>query len=261
MGGGTPTTLEAADLDRILGVVGECFDLSDITEYTVEAGRPDTVTAEKLAILRRRGVGRISINPQTMEDRVLVQIGRNHTARQTEESFALAREAGFRWINMDLIAGLPGDSDAGFSRTMDKVLALSPENITVHTLTVKRSSTLRWMESAYEQSPMHLDECLEAARSTLGEAGLRPYYLYRQKGTRQNLENVGYAKPGFESPYNIFTMEEVQTVLAVGAGAVTKLCGTEKTVRRICNHKYPYEYIHRFGELIDRKTAIDTLTK
>jgi oxygen-independent coproporphyrinogen-3 oxidase len=126
----------------------------------------------------------------------------------------------------------------------------------VHTLTVKRSSALRGLASAYEQSPMHLEDCLTQARHTLRGAGLRPYYLYRQKGTRQNLENVGYAKPGFESPYNIFTMEEVQTILAVGAGAVTKLCGTEKTVRRICNHKYPYEYISRFGELLARKAAI-----
>jgi oxygen-independent coproporphyrinogen-3 oxidase len=256
MGGGTPTTLEAADLDRILGVVAENFDLSTISEYTVEAGRPDTVTAEKLAILHRRGVGRISVNPQTMDDRVLDLIGRNHTARQVEESFALAREAGFGWINMDLIAGLPGDSDAGFARTMDQVLALSPENITVHTLTVKRSSTLRSLETAYEESPMHLDECLTGVRHTLREAGYRPYYLYRQKGTRQNLENVGYTKPGFESPYNIFIMEEVQTVLAVGAGAVTKLCGPGNAVKRICNHKYPYEYIGRFGELIDRKAAM-----
>jgi oxygen-independent coproporphyrinogen-3 oxidase len=256
MGGGTPTTLEAAALDRILGVVEENFDLSGLAEYTVEAGRPDTVTTEKLAVLRRRGVGRISINPQTMDDHVLAQIGRRHTAQQAEESFALAREAGFGWINMDLIAGLPGDSNAGFSRTVEKVLALSPENITIHTLTVKRSSTLRGLTSAYEQSPMHLEECLAQARHTLGEAGYRPYYLYRQKGTRQNLENVGYTKPGFESPYNIFTMEEVQTVLAVGAGAVTKLCGKEKTVRRLCNHKYPYEYIERFEELLERKAAI-----
>jgi oxygen-independent coproporphyrinogen-3 oxidase len=256
MGGGTPTTLEASDLDRILGVVGEHFDLSGLAEYTVEAGRPDTVTPEKLAVLRRRGVGRISVNPQTMEDSVLTQIGRRHTARQVEESFALARQAGFDWINMDLIAGLPGDSDTGFSRTLEKVLALSPENITLHTLTVKRSSTLRGMESAYEDSPMHLEQCLAQARQTLEQAGYRPYYLYRQKGTRQNLENVGYTKPGFASPYNIFTMEEVQTILAVGAGAVTKLCGAEKTVRRICNHKYPYEYINRFGELLERKAAI-----
>ncbi|MDL2233307.1 coproporphyrinogen dehydrogenase HemZ, partial [Ruminococcaceae bacterium OttesenSCG-928-L11] len=248
IGGGTPTTLSAADLSRILAEVEASFDLSAVTEFTVEAGRPDTITAEKLAALKEHGVDRVSINPQTMEDRVLAAIGRKHTAAQTVESFHMAREAGFEWINMDLIAGLPGDSDRGFLDTVDKVLALSPENITIHTLTVKRSSRLREQEWAFDESDMELGACLDEARRRLSAHGYLPYYMYRQKGTKQNLENIGFSKPGYESPYNIFIMEEVRSVLAAGAGGVTKICGAGGDIRRVYNFKYPYEYQSRFDE-------------
>ncbi|MFV0401908.1 MAG: coproporphyrinogen dehydrogenase HemZ [Oscillospiraceae bacterium] len=256
MGGGTPTTLEAEQLDRILGTVADSFDLSGLSEYTVEAGRPDTLTVEKLAVLRRRGVERVSINPQTLDDSVLREIGRAHTVEDFYRAFEMAREQGFRVINTDLIAGLPTESADGFLKGLERIIALRPENITVHTLTVKRSSTLRERADAFLDTEEELTAALEESRKLLAASGYGPYYLYRQKGTRQNLENVGYALPGAESRYNIYMMEEVQTVLAVGAGAVTKLCGAPGRLERIFNFKYPYEYIGRFDEQLERNDKI-----
>jgi len=256
VGGGTPTTLDAEQLELLLKSVSQNFDLTNILEYTVEAGRPDTITAEKLEILRKFGVDRISINPQTMDDTILRTIGRDHTAAQVEESYRLAKQFDFSAVNMDLIAGLPGESAGSFSATLDRVLALSPENITLHTLTVKRSSHLREREDAFAGSPLALGELLGVAQSRFASEGYRPYYLYRQKGTVQNLENTGYARPGTESAYNVYSMEEVHTILGAGAGAITKLCRGGH-IRRVCNFKYPYEYIARFGELLERKSAVE----
>ena len=256
IGGGTPTTLEAADLQRIMQAVQEHFDGSGLREYTVEAGRPDTITAEKLRGIKQGGAGRISINPQTMNDAVLAQIGRRHTAQQVRESYALARSIGFESINMDLIAGLPGDTDESFADTLTQVLALAPENITVHALTVKRAAHLREQENAYDKPEMDIAACVEMARQRLRDAGYSPYYMYRQKGTKENLENIGYTRPGHEGHYNVLIMEEEQTILAVGAGAVTKICRPPDTIRRVYNFKYPYEYISRFDEILQRKEAI-----
>ena len=255
MGGGTPTTLEADQLRTIMETVRESFDLSDLLEYTVEAGRPDTITPEKLAALREYGVERISINPQTMDDEILRAIGRGHTAAQIEEGAALARKAGFACINMDLIAGLPGDTAEGFGATLERVRAMAPENITVHTLTVKRSSNLRRQEGAY-RTDESVSRMLEHAHTRLHSEGYAPYYLYRQKGTMANLENTGYALPGCEGLYNVLIMEEVQTILAVGAGAVTKLCRPGEPLQRVFNFKFPYEYIDRFPEILRRKKEL-----
>jgi oxygen-independent coproporphyrinogen-3 oxidase len=255
IGGGTPTTLDAADLARIMAAVRDSFDLSGLLEYTVEAGRPDTITADKLRVIRDYGATRISINPQTMRDDVLNIIGRAHTARQVSESFLLAREAGFDVINMDVIAGLPGDTEAGYLDTIDQVLAFKPENITVHTLTLKRASALR--DAGGALSPMDVAASLESGAAKLRGAGYTPYYMYRQKGTRDNLENIGYTRPGHAGVYNVYIMEEVHTVLAAGAGGVTKLCAPPSTVKRVYNYKYPYEYIARFDEMLRRKSEVE----
>ena len=258
-GGGTPTTLSAEQLERVTGCIEQHFDLSHLLEYTVEAGRPDTVTAQKLAVLKRAGVGRISINPQTMRDDVLQAIGRRHTAAQTREAFALAREKGFDNINMDLITGLPGDTLEGFSQTLDEVLALNPENVTVHTLAIKRSSTLVYTGRAqYSAKGEEAAEMVGLSGKRLSGAGYLPYYLYRQSKMVGNLENVGWAKHGYEGLYNIFMMNELHTVLAVGAGAVTKLVEPGgDNIERIFNFKYPYEYLGRFDEILRRKEKID----
>lgn len=256
IGGGTPTSLSAAQLEQILGAVATHFDLSALREYTVEAGRPDTVTPEKLAVLRKFGVGRVSINPQTMDDTILKAIGRGHTAAQVERSMALVRGHDFSAVNMDLIAGLPGEGEDSFDKTLNGVLSMKPENITLHTLTVKRSSGLRLREDAFSGSPLDLDGLLQTAQRRLGVEGYRPYYLYRQKGTLQNLENTGFSLPGGEGIYNVYSMEEMHTILAVGAGGVTKLC-FQGNIRRVYNYKYPYEYIKRFQELLARKSSVE----
>jgi len=256
IGGGTPTSLTAAQLEQVLGTVAAHFDLSTLREYTVEAGRPDTITPEKLAVLRKFGVGRVSINPQTMDDTILKAIGRGHTAAQVARSMALVRDYGFSAVNMDIIAGLPGESEDSFNKTLDGVLSMKPENITLHTLTVKRSSGLRLREDAFSGSPLGLDGLLQTAQRRFDGEGYRPYYLYRQKGTLQNLENTGFSLPGGEGIYNVYSMEEVHTILAAGAGGVTKLC-YQGDIRRVFNHKYPYEYITRFHELLARKSSVE----
>ena len=257
-GGGTPTTLSAEQLDRVLSVIEVSFDLSACTEYTVEAGRPDTVTAVKLAVLKKHGVNRISINPQTFSDAVLSAIGRKHTVGETEEKFALARSMGFDFINTDLIAGLPADTPESFRRSVDRAIELGAENITVHTLAMKRSS-----EIVTEHGEGSLDrnitaEMVEYSREALTKAGYVPYYMYRQSKSLGNLENVGWCKPGFECLYNIFMMEETQHIFSVGAGAVTKLIDFENSsLERICNFKYPFEYNSRFAIMAERKKRIN----
>ena len=244
MGGGTPTTLSAAQLDRLCAALEREFDLSALREYTVEAGRPDTITAEKLRVLRAHGVGRVSVNPQTMSDSVLEAIGRRHTAQDIVDALALVRECGGFEVNMELIAGLPTDTAGGFSRTLDAVLSLAPENVTVHTLSLKRGSGLtlagRPLPEAGEVRAM-LDEAMER----LAGSGYAPYYLYRQKNMAGGFENVGWTKPGSENLYNICIMEELCSILAMGAGGSTKLVADGgKRIKRFIAPKYPQEYIN-----------------
>ena len=255
MGGGTPTVLTAKQLDRVLSTVNESFDMTGVRELTVEAGRPDTITAEKLAVLKKNGVGRISINPQTMDDEVLAAIGRKHTAEDGKNAFALAKTFGFDSINMDLISGLPGDNMEKFRKTIAEVIAMNPDNITLHTLTVKRGANLAPMAQSVFAATA--DAMNEYAYGEFAKAGYFPYYLYRQKGTVDNLENVGFCKPGKEGIYNIFIMDETHTVLSAGAGGVTKLKAPyDKKIERIFNFKYPYEYIERFELMNERKEQV-----
>lgn len=257
-GGGTPTSLSAEQLETMLQAVARAFDLSTAREYTVEAGRPDTVTREKLRVLKDAGVTRISINPQTFNDAVLREIGRRHTSEMTESAYLAAREAGFSNINMDFIAGLPGDTPESFRRSICKAVALDPESITVHTLALKRASGLGTQNTPIlKKQGEAADEMLDYAYSCLTRNAYFPYYMYRQSKTLGNLENTGYAKMGFECLYNIFMMEECHTVFAVGAGAVTKLKAPHgKDIERIFNYKYPYEYISGFAEILKRKQKI-----
>lgn len=257
IGGGTPTTLSSEQLDLLLSEIRADFDMSGCSEFTVEAGRPDTVTRAKLLTLKEHGVTRISINPQTFNDDVLEHIGRRHTSRRTVDAYRLSREVGFDNINMDLIAGLTTDTPPSFRRTIDTVLELAPESVTVHTLAVKRSARLSSSDAVTEEA--YTAEMLAYANERLSSAGYLPYYLYRQSKMLSNLENIGWAKPGFFSPYNIYIMEETHSILACGAGAVTKLRDTSSNyLERIFNFKYPYEYISRFDELIDRKERVRT---
>ncbi len=258
MGGGTPTTLTSEQMDTVLSAVRSNFDMSNVREFTVEAGRPDTITAEKLAAIKKNGVTRISINPQTMNDDVLREIGRKHTAADTEVAFKMARDMGFDNINMDLIAGLPLDTFDGFCHTLDRVLALDPESVTVHSLAMKRAATLSTDGRLPEaQMGETASKMVDFARETLTKNGILPYYMYRQSKTVGNLENVGYAKRGYEGLYNVYIMDETHTILACGASAVTKMRQPfGNNIERIFNFKYPYEYIDRFDEQIDRKQGI-----
>ncbi len=257
IGGGTPTSLSAEQLRQLMAHIAQTFDLDALQEYTVEAGRPDCTDAEKLRIIKEYGATRISINPQTFSDEVLRNIGRCHTAQDIRDCFAAARAAGHHNINMDLIAGLPGDTVEGFAHSLEEAITLDPENITVHTLTLKRASNLVVEHRAADYDDV---AAMLAHGSRLAEAGYRPYYLYRQKGTLQNLENIGWAKPGTECLYNIYIMEEVHTILSAGAGGSTKLVVPGRRhgkIERIFNFKYPNEYIHRFEEVLTRKQGVE----
>ncbi|MBQ4546497.1 MAG: coproporphyrinogen dehydrogenase HemZ [Oscillospiraceae bacterium] len=255
MGGGTPTVLSPEQLNRVLSTARSSFDFSGVRELTVEAGRPDTITPEKLLVMKENGVDRISINPQTMDDGVLEQIGRKHTAKDVVDAFNMARSFGFDNINMDLISGLPGDDFDKFRRTIDSVLSLDPENITLHTLTVKRSANLAG--DAQTMLNRSVDEMNEHAFRCFDAAGYYPYYLYRQKGTVEALENTGFCKPGKEGIYNIFIMDETHSILATGAGGVTKLKDPHgPKIERIFNFKFPYEYVDRFDLMNERKEQV-----
>ncbi len=256
IGGGTPTVLTAEQLKKVTDEISACFDLSDIREYTIEAGRPDSITEEKFTVMKNCSCTRISINPQSFSDSVLKEIGRNHTSEETLAAFAMAREKGFDNINMDLIAGLPTDTLESFEATLDKAVALSPENITVHTLALKRSSTIV-TEGKKTNSPHLTRDMLILVQEKLTRAGYEPYYMYRQSKSLGNLENVGWAKKGYEGIYNVYMMEECHTILSVGAGAVIKLKAPHgNEIERIYNYKYPYEYIGNFEEIISRKNYI-----
>ncbi len=258
IGGGTPTSVTAEQLGSIMKCVTDSFDTSNLREYTVEAGRPDTITAEKLETIKHLGAGRISINPQTMNDSVLEKIGRRHTAADTVKAFETARKCGFCNINTDLIAGLPGDTPESFFDTVRSILSLDPESITVHSLSMKRSSRLTVTGSFPEvKAGENAGKMVSFARNTLEKHGFLPYYMYRQSKTVGNLENVGYAKPGTECLYNVYTMDETHSILACGASAVSKLRQPHGSyIERIFNFKYPYEYISRFNELIERKKGV-----
>ena len=258
IGGGTPTTLAAGQLDDLISSLYQYFDLSDIREFTVEAGRPDTVNREKLDVLKRHHVGRISINPQSMNQQTLNTIGRAHTPDQIREAVSLARDCGFDNINMDVIAGLPGESFALFQKTMEEVEALRPENTTVHTMSVKRSSRLNENLGDYDLTASEeVTKMVDFAQEFLRGKGKHPYYLYRQKNQLGNLENVGYAVPGCDGLYNIYIMEEIQTILSLGCGGVTKTVDRETDrIERIFNVKEPKDYIERIEEMLKRKNRL-----
>ena len=255
-GGGTPTTLTAPQLDRLMGELAEHIDLSACTEYTVEAGRPDTITAEKLAVLGRRGCGRVSVNPQSMSDAVLAAMGRAHRAADVLRACALVRESGIGCVNMDLIAGLPGDSADGFRSSLDRVLELGPENVTVHTLALKKGSRL--MEGETPLPPGEdVAAMLDYAWRALRDHGQVPYYLYRQKYMSGSFENVGWCLPGTESLYNICMMEELHTIVSLGGGGVTKLVDRHTGyIQRVANAKYPQEYIQKIDAICADKARV-----
>ena len=256
MGGGTPTTLEPYQMDRLLTKIEECFDRSYLKEFTVEAGRPDSITREKLEVLRKHGISRISINPQTMNQSTLDIIGRRHTVERTVEAFHLARELGFDNINMDLIVGLPGEEYEQVEHTMKEVTALDPDSITVHSLAVKRAARLNMFKDQYKEMTFtNNQQIMEMTARYAYQAGHSPYYLYRQKNMAGNFENVGYAKPDSAGIYNILIMEEKQSILALGAGATSKKVSGE-LIERTENVKDIKNYVERIDEMIERKRLL-----
>ena len=257
IGGGTPTTLEPSQSRRLIGMIRQYFDLSALQEFTVEAGRPDSIDAEKLAVLKECGVGRISVNPQTMRDSTLKLIGRQHSAAQTEEAFRLAREAGFDNINMDIILGLPGETRDDVQYTIDKIRELGPDDLTVHSLAIKRASRLqKWIEKNGFSSINNTDESMKIAAKGAADMGMHPYYLYRQKNMSGNFENVGYAREGKAGIYNILIMEEKQSILALGAGSISKGVFPGGRIERCDDAKEASVYIDHIDEMIERKRKL-----
>ncbi len=265
IGGGTPTTLNPKQLDRLIRKIKCSFDLSDLVEFTVEAGRPDSITKEKLMVLRNHDISRISINPQTMKQETLDLIGRHHTVQQTIDSFYLARELGFDNINMDLIVGLPGESLSDVADTMEVIRKLAPDNLTVHSLAIKRAARLNIQRERYQDFEIvNTADHIALTSKVAEEMGLFPYYLYRQKNMAGNFENVGYAAPGKAGVYNVLIMEEKQSIVACGAGASTKRVwvqpnpdGTHR-IERAENVKDVAQYITRIDEMIERKSRLFT---
>lgn len=263
IGGGTPTTLSAEQLDAMIAQIETTMDLCHCKEFTVEAGRPDTITPDKLKTLKRHKVDRISINPQSMNPETLKLIGRAHTPEQIRQAVAMARDYGFDCINMDVIAGLPGESLDDFKYTLEEVEKLSPENTTVHTMSIKRSSRLHEYLKDYQlTSGEEVEKMVDFSQSFMRSVDKHPYYLYRQKNQLGNLENVGYAKEGWDSLYNIYIMEEIQTILALGCGGVTKTVNRQTDcIERIFNVKEPQDYLARLDEMLERKTNVFELEK
>ena len=245
MGGGTPTTLTAAQMDAVLTAFEESFDTDPCTEITVEAGRPDTITADKMAVLKAHGVTRISVNPQTMEDHVLAAIGRHHTAADIRKAMELVAKYDFPHVNMDLIAGLPADSPEGFRRTLDACMDFGTDNITIHTLALKKGSRIL-TEGLVVPGQEAVAEMLDYAEPLLRKQGYFPYYLYRQKYMSGSFENIGWCRPGSECWYNVYIMSELCSILSFGAGGSTKMVepGTNR-IERVFNVKYPKEYTER----------------
>jgi oxygen-independent coproporphyrinogen-3 oxidase len=257
IGGGTPTTLEPEQSERLIRMIRQYFDLGSLQEFTVEAGRPDSITEEKLAVLRANGVSRISVNPQTMLDRTLKFIGRQHSASDTEKAFRMAREAGFDNINMDIILGLPGETQDDVQYTIDRITELGPDDLTVHSLAVKRASKLaRWIEQNGFTSINNTDGSMAIAAAGAAEMGMHPYYLYRQKNMSGNFENVGYAKEGKAGIYNILIMEEKQSILALGAGSISKGVFAGGRIERCDDAKEVEVYIDHIEEMIERKRKL-----
>ncbi len=257
IGGGTPTTLEPAQLERLFKRLRELFDFSTVQEFTVEAGRADSITEEKLDVLRRFGVTRISVNPQTMKQETLDFIGRKASVEQVREAFALAREEGFDNINMDLILGLPGETEADVQHTIDRVVELAPDSLTVHSLAIKRASRLNlWIQENGVGMLRNTDATMDIAARGAEKLRMVPYYLYRQKNMSGNFENVGYARDGKFGLYNILIMEEVQTIVALGAGAITKRVYPDGRIERCQNGKDVALYIEKIEEMIQRKREL-----
>ena len=258
IGGGTPTTLTTAQMERLLKCITESFDLSRCIEFTVEGGRPDTLDQEKLSAIASCGADRMSINPQTMIDSVLKACGRRHTAADVEESYRQAVEAGFQAINMDLIAGLPTDDLAGFRESVDRVIELAPANITVHTLAIKKGADL--YEKRDGLSPdEEVAQMVDYAEDALRSAGYEPYYLYRQKYMSGSFENVGWCKPGSACLYNIYMMEELHTIISVGGGGMNKVNLPDGTLRRFHNPKFPEQYIEMIDDVLRQKEELFSL--
>ncbi len=258
IGGGTPTTLSTPQMTRLLDAIGTHFDLSRSLEFTVEGGRPDTLDLAKLRAIRAGGATRISINPQTMSDSVLRAIGRRHTAAETVEAFRMAREAGFDDINMDLIAGLPGDTPASFSETVQQVLALEPSNVTVHTLALKKGADL-FQRRVTLPTREDVAQMLAASGRQLRAAAFEPYYLYRQKYMSGSFENVGWCRAGYTGYYNIYMMEELHSILSLGGGGMNKINLPAGALERFHNPKYPQDYIQRIDTVLRQKDEIFAL--
>lgn len=260
-GGGTPTTLTAQQLDELLSELEKCFDVGNAIELTVEAGRPDSITADKLKVLKKHNVGRISINPQTMNQSTLDIIGRRHTVKQVKDAFNMARECGFNNINMDMILGLPGEDESMVENTLKQIKELAPESLTVHSLAIKRAAALNiWREKYAGIELKNSEEMVEMAEKYARSMGMVPYYMYRQKNMTGNFENVGYSHPGKECIYNILIMEERQTIIAMGAGASSKIVFHNQVsnargvrIERVENVKDVVNYINRIDEMIERK--------
>ena len=257
IGGGTPTSLSENQLLRLLTFVSDTFVSDGLREFTVEAGRPDTITAEKLHVLRQFPVDRISVNPQTMNQETLDRIGRQHTVEETKEAFALAREAGFDNINMDLIVGLPGEGEREVDHTLEEIRKLGPDSLTVHSLALKRATRLHLFRDVYEEDSFaNSDRIMEMTEQCAADLGMTPYYLYRQKNIAGNFENVGYAREGKACLYNILIMEQRQTILGTGSGASTKLILGGDRVERAENVKDLGQYFERIDEMLERKREL-----
>lgn len=257
IGGGTPTTLEAEELDRLISKVKSAFNFETVKEFTVEAGRADSITYEKLKVLKKHNVSRISVNPQTMKEETLKIIGRRHTVSDVMEAFHMAREIGFDNINMDIILGLPGEMEEDVSYTMEEIKKLNPDSLTVHSLAIKRASRLHsWIMENGIATLNNTDKTMEIAAKAAEDMELKPYYLYRQKNMSGNFENVGYAYPGKEGIYNILIMEEKQTIVALGAGSITKVVLPDGRIERCDNVKDVGLYIEKIDEMIERKKTL-----
>lgn len=257
IGGGTPTTLEPAQLERLFSLLEKNFPMEDIQEFTIEAGRPDSITADKLRVIRAHKVTRISVNPQTMKEETLRLIGRRHTVQQVRDAFALCREAGFDNINMDIILGLPEETEEDVARTLEEIEKLSPDSLTVHSLALKRGSRMqKYIEEKGFSSINNTDGCMEIASMAAARMGMEPYYLYRQKNISGNLENVGYSRPGKAGIYNILIMEEKQSILALGAGSISKAVFPGGRIERSDNCKDVETYLENIDEMIERKRRL-----
>ena len=259
IGGGTPTTLSPEELDELLGYITNILPMENVREFTIEAGRADSITKEKLDVIKKYPITRISVNPQTMSDKTLKTIGRNHTVKQFVDAFNLVREEGFDNINSDIILGLPGETVEDVKHTMDELIKLGPDSLTVHSLAIKRASRLkRWMDENELEITMDYEEAMRICADGAKAMGLNPYYLYRQKQMAGNLENTGYSKPGKEGLYNILIMEEIQSIVAMGAGSVSKCVHADGLIERCDNVKDIDLYLNQIDEMINRKTSLFT---